>query len=179
MEMDRISVTVTGQSRVDLAGKLRAFADNLDGTPAGADGKVTKSAKTTKSAPGTDTREATEPTDDSDDFAQAAAKTKSTKAAKAAAASFEDGDDEPAELETETETAEDEGDFMEAAPAKTKGKAAAKKLTVNDVNDACKAKAQATDRKTVLGILKKKFNVASVTELKADQYADVVKAMAV
>jgi len=171
MEMDRISVTVTGANRVELAGKLRAFADNFDGTPAGADGKVTKSAKTTKAAQ-------VETTDEDDDFGKADKKTKETKASKAAAASFEE-DDATEETVTETaEVTESEDDFMDAAP-KAAAKKTAKKLTVNDVNTACKEKAAATDRKTVLSILKKKFNVASVTELKAEQYGDVIKAMAV
>lgn len=163
--MDQISVTVTGASRVDLVGKLRAFADNLDGTPAGADGKVTKSTKTTK------VQELE--TDGDDDFGKSEKKTKETKAAKAAAASFED---DAEETETETQSEGDADDFMEAPKETKKG---AKKYSVNDVNDACKKKAAATDRKQVLTILKKKFGVASVTELKAEQYADVIKAMAV
>lgn len=173
MEMDKITVTVAAANRVELAGRLRAFADNLDGTPAGADGKVTKSTKTTKATAAAPVE--TE-ADEDDDFGKAEAKTKQTKAAKQAAASFEEGaDDEETAAEPEAEVEAD--DFMEAP--KTTKKSAAKKFTVNDVNDACKAKANATDRKTVLGILKKKFNVTSVTELKADQYADVIKAMAV
>jgi hypothetical protein len=48
--MEQIQVTVSGQSRVELAKRLRAFADNLDGTPAGADGKVSGKAATTAAA---------------------------------------------------------------------------------------------------------------------------------
>lgn len=77
----------------------------------------------------------------------------------------------------EDDTAED--DFDEPAPKK---KAAAKetkaaKLTAKDVNAACKERAGRTNRADVLGILKKKFKVTSVTELKPEQYADVIKTM--
>jgi len=78
--------------------------------------------------------------------------------------------------ETEAESSDD--DFMkEEKSAKPKEKAKAKKWTVSDVNNACKAKAQATDRKTVLGLLKKHFKVTSITELDQSQYGEVIKLM--
>lgn len=153
-----------GATNKDIAAQLRFQAGLIEGI----DPKVAASRKNTD-AP---TKEID--SDDDDEFAKAETKTKTTRAAKAAAASFEDDStDEETVAEVETDD-----DFMEPAPAKT-AKKGAKKFTVNDVNDACKAKAAATDRKTVLGILKKKFGVASVTELKAEQYGDAIKAMAV
>lgn len=97
-------------------------------------------------------------TDDDDaDFVTASAK----KPAKSAAASFdEEGDDVE----------------VEEPPAK---KPAAKKITLDDVNDACKARAAGGKREEVLGILQKKFKVTSVTALKdaPDKWPQVIKAM--
>lgn len=74
---------------------------------------------------------------------------------------------------------ENDEDFIEEKkPAKTaKAQPKVKKFTVSDVNEACKAKAQTTDRKTVLGLLKKHFKVTSITELDQSQYGDVIKLM--
>lgn len=52
-ENGMISVTVNGESRVEIAKRLRAFADNLDGTPAGTDGKVAPKKAATTAAEGT------------------------------------------------------------------------------------------------------------------------------
>ncbi len=154
------------------AGLLEGMEPKLAASRKNTDGAITKQA-----APEVETT-----TDEDDDFAAAPVKTTKKTAAKKAAASFEDEDDSGSEVETEdTQEAEsDDEDFMQAAPAKEAKKAAPKKkLTVNDVNDACKAKATASNRKEVLAILKKKFNVTSVTELKNEQYADVIAAMKV
>lgn len=74
---------------------------------------------------------------------------------------------------------EDDADAEEAPPAKTKKK----KLTVNDVNDACKKRAASVGGKAgrdeVLKILKKKFKVESVADLEPEQYADAIEAVAV
>lgn len=93
-----------------------------------------------------------------------------TKKASKKAKSFDDDE------EGETESTNDEEEFE--APTKKR----AKKLTVDDVNDACKERA--TDegggkagRMAVLGILKKKFKVQSVTDLDEKQYAAVISAM--
>lgn len=97
--------------------------------------------------------------DDDEDFAS---KAKTKKTATVKAKSFEDDE------ETEDE---------EPAPRKR-----AKKLTVDDVNDACKEYARemggGKDGKLeVLKILKKKFKTDTVTELEPDQYAAVIAAM--
>lgn len=168
-----------GSTNSDIASKLRWRANLLDGmepkaacsveaTATPVVGKASK-ASAAKAAPAAETE-----ADDEDFGAKKSTKGKAAPAKKAA--SFDEDEEEQAEEPSGTESSEDEGDFMEAAPAKKETK---KKITVNDVNDACKAKAAATDRKTVLGILKKQFGVTSVTELDAKQYADVVKAMAV
>lgn len=75
----------------------------------------------------------------------------------------------------------DDSDFSTPEPApKTKK---APKVTADDVNDACRLKAQSVGgkagREQVLTILKKQFKTTSVSELKPEQYAAVVKAMQV
>ncbi len=84
-------------------------------------------------------------------------------------ASFDDVEEE----ETEEESEEEE---EEEAPKAAKGKGAAK-ITVDDVNDACMARAQRTNRAEVMAILKKQFKVKSVTELEPSDFAAVVAAM--
>ncbi len=103
------------------------------------------------------------------DFAPPAKK--QTRAKKQAApASFDDAEEE---VETEAEETEEES-FAEPAPKKV---AKEKKLTVDDVNAACMKAAQSVNRAHVLGILKTKFKVKSVTELEPAQYAAVIKAL--
>jgi hypothetical protein len=74
-------------------------------------------------------------------------------------------------------TSFDDDDFMTAAPTA----APAKKVTADDVNDACKTKAASIGgkggREAIFNVLKKQFGVASVTELKAEQYAAVIEAI--
>jgi hypothetical protein len=107
--------------------------------------------------------------DEDDDFADAPPPRKA-KGLKAKSDSF---DDEEAGVEAASDD-EDE-DFTEPSPKK------AKKLTSDDVNDACKKRAARTGgkegRAEVLTILKKKFKTQSVTELKPDTYAAVIAAM--
>jgi len=105
--------------------------------------------------------------DDSDEEELAPAPKKNTKKA---AASF---DEEDAEVETEA-AADDEDESFEAPPKKA---AKAKKLTVEDVNAACKARAARTDFKSTKALLKKTFKVDSVQDLKPEQYAKVIAAM--
>lgn len=108
------------------------------------------------------------------------------KAKKTTAATKFDDDEDAAPVAKKTaapvEDEDSDGDFM-APPVKTAAKAKAKKLTVDDVNDACKAKAVsiggAEGRKEVLGILKKKFKTQSVSELQPEQYAEAIAAMEV
>lgn len=104
--------------------------------------------------------------DEDTDFAATKKTAKKTKAA------FDE--DEDTEVESVGSVDEDE-DFTEPTVKK------AKKLTVDDVNDACKKRASKTGgkegRSEVLGILKKKFKTTSVSELKPEQYAAVIAAM--
>lgn len=159
--MDKISVTVVGDNRVDLVHRLRAFADNLDGSPAEATtGKVVSKTAPAKKA-----------------------------ASKAAAPVVDDGDEDDGFAEDTGETNgfdsdESEEGFDEAPPEKkaapkkgTNGKA--KKITLDDVNDACKAHAQAKGRPATLAVLQKHFKTQSVTALKPEQYETCISAMAV
>ena len=93
------------------------------------------------------------------------------KRGRPAAKGFDDED--VAEEEEASEESEDVAE-EEEEPAPKKS---AKKITVDDINDACKAKAKRTSRDEVLTILKKKFGVRSVTDLIPSQYEGVIKAM--
>lgn len=133
-----------------------------------------------------------EETDEEEDD-EALATKKKKKSKKTAKTSDDDEDEEGEEEDDEEEETEeeeedesdeekedaDEEEEDDEEESSTKKKKKSKKLTVDDVNDACMAKAKEEDRKVVLGILKKKFKVTSVTELKPDQYAAVIKAMKV
>lgn len=81
------------------------------------------------------------------------------KPAKRKAKSFDDMDEDESE--------------EEEAPKKS---AKSKKITIDDVNDACMERATRTKRAEVLAILKK-FGVKSVTDLDEEDYSDVIKAM--
>lgn len=113
--------------------------------------------------------EAAETDDAEEDFAP-----KVKKAAKKTAAAFEEETEEAAE-----ETEEEEESFV--APAKKAKKAA--KVTLDDVNDACKARARAVGGKkgieAVKAILLKKFKTDSITKIKEENYPAIVAAMAV
>lgn len=96
-------------------------------------------------------------------------------------ASFDDEDEDlpkAQESKAEESKAEESEDFMDAAPVKK-----AKKLTAEDVNAACKARAAVVGgkagRSEVLAILQKKFKTQSISEIKEDAYAAVISAMAV
>ena len=181
--MSEIKLSFTfkeGSSAQEIATKLRWHAGLLEGMPK----KEAASVKNTSAKAKAAEVEDEELEDDEDeDFAPAAKK----KAAKKKVASFDEEDEDEAEVEDDEETEEDDEDFTEPAP-KAKKKAPAKtarkkKITVDQVNDACKARAQATGgkagRNEVLAILKKKFKTTSVSELKADQFEACIKAMAV
>lgn len=121
--------------------------------------------------------------------------TAATTKAKPKAPPVEDADDDFAQAEEEDsgvdfdaeESSEEEDDF--AAPPEKKAaakKAAAPKppkLTIDDVNDACKKKAASIGgkpgREKVLAALKKHFKTSSVSELKPEQYAACIKLMEV
>ncbi len=96
-----------------------------------------------------------------------------TAALKAAVDEF-DSETEDAEVETASDD-----DFMsEPEPKPTK----AKKITVAEVNEACKARAKAggkNGRAEVLKILKKNFKTESISALKENQYAKALEVLAV
>lgn len=162
--MDKISVTVVGDNRVDLVHRLRAFADNLDGSPADASGKVTAKAKTKTTSKAAAAAPAVDEEDD--DF----------KADTGEANGFDDaeGEDDGAGF---METTGAQGNGTGKAAGKTKAKP--KKITLDDVNDACKAHAQAKGRPATLAVLEKKFKTQSVTALKPEQYEQCISAMTV
>lgn len=107
--------------------------------------------------------------DEDDDFAPPAKKAAMVKAVK----QFDDEDDDGEA--GDGDTSDDEDDFTGKSSKK------AKKLTLEDVNDACKKRAAEIGgkegRTQVLTILKKKFKTQSVSELKPDQYAAVIASM--
>lgn len=134
--------------------------------------------------------------DEDDEFVAPAKKSK-----KAAAAAFdeEDEDSEDEDVDTGSTSDDDEDDEQETtkvldpddddedeeekavAPPAKRGRP--KKITIDTVNDACKAKAASIGgkegRNLVLGILKKKFKTESVTGLKPEQYSACIEAMTV
>lgn len=150
-----------GATNVEIANQLRWQANLIEGI----EPKAASAVKNTKAAAAT----APIADDDDEDFAPKAEGKKSK-----AAASF---DDEAEEAETD----DDDADFTTPAP-KAEKKTKAKKLTIDDVNDACKARAAKTGgkagRQEVLALLKKKFKTESVSDLKVEQYADAITAMA-
>lgn len=104
---------------------------------------------------------------------------KPAKKSAAAKAFEEEAEEEETEESEETEEEEEEGFTAKVTKVGKAGKP--KKLTLDDVNDACKGRAAATGGKKgrgeVLAILKKKFGTESVSELKPEQYAACVAAM--
>jgi hypothetical protein len=158
--METVQMTFTfkeGTKPAEMATKLRWHAGLLEGLAP----KVAASVKNT--APAVDETEVGTTSDD-EDFAP-----KKKSAAQRVAAAFD---------AEESEEAADE-DFTTPAPAAKK----AKKLTIDDVNDACMARSRQIGGKEgrieVLAILKKKFKTTSVTDLEPEQYADVIKVMKV
>lgn len=106
--------------------------------------------------------------DEDEDFAPKKSKKLSAKNGKG----FDDEDEE---------ASEESDDEVEEEDEEPSSKKKAKKLTVDDVNDACKARAAKVGgkegRTEVLNILKKKFKTTSVSELKPDSYAAAIAAM--
>lgn len=85
----------------------------------------------------------------------------------------EEESEESNEEETEEEEESEEEEEEEEIPAKGKKL----KLTLDDVNKACKTAAKNTSRAAVLKLLKKKFQVASVSDLEPAQYKAVIAAL--
>lgn len=162
----QLTITVKdGSTNKDIAAALRFQAGLLEGL----------SPKKAASRDNTDVDENDDDAEDTDDEELAPTKKSGGKKAK----SFDDDEEETDDTESEESDDEDDTEDEEPAPKKK----AKKKLTVDDVNEACKARAADTGgkegRAEVLGILKKKFKTQSVSDLKPEQYADVIKAMAV
>lgn len=157
MEME-MKVLVGADSKaflVELAKQIDRLETLLGGVTKKAQGKHNDDAKKD---------EDDEDEDEDEEFSGKKQKKKS---------SFEEDEDEEEADEDEDADEEEEDE----KPKKSK----AKKITVDDVNDACKAKAAATGgkkgRAEVLAILKKKFGTESVSELKPEQYAKAIAAM--
>lgn len=115
-------------------------------------------------------------TEEEDDFAPPAKKT----TVKKAAAAFEEEDEEPAPAKKAGKRASFDEEEEEEAPAPAK-KAA--KVTLDDVNDACREKAKSIGgkdgRDAVKKLLMKKWKTESVSELNPKDYAAVIEAMEV
>lgn len=92
-----------------------------------------------------------------------------------------DEDDEPVAAASFEDASEEEEAKPAAAKksAKAKANGKAKKITLDDVNDACKAHAQAKGRPATLAVLQNKFKTQSVTALKPEQYEACISAMSV
>lgn len=72
---------------------------------------------------------------------------------------------------------EEEDTPEEVSPPSKEKKAKTRKVTVDDVNDACKARARLHSRDAVLEILQKNFNTKTISSLNPDQYALCVELM--
>lgn len=126
----------------------------------------------TKGAVQDDADEETETEVETDDDFTPTPKTKKAATKKAVKQASFDEDEETEDVE---ETEDDETE--EIAPAK---KAKAKKITVDDINDACKAYAKENGggkdgRTAVLKILKKNFKTESISALDPADYPKVMK----
>lgn len=128
-----------------------------------------------------DDEESVEADDDDEDFTAKPAKTVKKKAA---AADFDDEDeDEEAAVEEDEAVETEEEELPPPPPKKLAAKGKAKKISVNDVNEACKRRAAAggseNGRKEVLAILRKKFKTESVSALSEGQYQACIDAMVI
>lgn len=83
----------------------------------------------------------------------------------------EDSDEDESEDEDEDESEDEDEDEEEEKPKKKS------KLTIDDVNDACKKRAARSSVAETLGILKKNFKVKSVSKLKPEQFAQAIKVL--
>lgn len=84
--------------------------------------------------------------------------------------------EEPELANEASNTPAEELDFMGGAaeaPAATE-----KKLTIDDINEACMKYAKVKGRPQTLELLQKKFKVKSITELKPETFGKVVEALA-
>lgn len=159
--MQLVITVKDGATNKDIAAALRFQANLIAGME----------PKAAAARENTDTAEETE--DEDDGFTETPPKSgKGTKGKKSQAAASFDEDDGGDDTVDETE----DEDFT----APPKGKAAkGKKVTIDMVNDACKAKAADSSRKEVLALLKKHFKTQSVSEIKPELYAKVIEVMEV
>jgi hypothetical protein len=147
----------------DLTDKLETMEDLVSRLEKAVSGA--SKAQKTEAAPAEEEPEEAETADAEDDEDFSAKPKPKKKAGK----TFDDEDGEEAEPEPQPEE----------KPAK---KAKAKKLTPDDVNDACRARAKAWGKngvQKVRDILEKKFSTKSVLELEESQYGEVIEAMKV
>lgn len=151
--MENVSVTLTGKTMADVAKQAATFFGATGAT------LETKTSGATKTA---------------------------TK--KTAPAVIEDdllGEEETLEADAEETTDElenfdDAADDVEEAPAKKTAASTKKtKLTEKDVNTVALKHAKENGRPETLKILKAKFKVGSITELKPEQYAKAIEALKV
>lgn len=160
---------------VEIAHKLRMQAGILEGlSPKQAASKKNTTAKDLRAIVSQDEEIETASEDTDEDFA-----TSSPRKGKDGYASCFDEERQAKEFDGQAE--EDEAD-EEPAPKASAKKAKAAKLTIDDLNDACRERAMAegggkAGRAAVEAILKKKFKVVSVSAVKPDQYAAVIAAM--
>lgn len=164
-----------GATAKDIATQLRWQANLIEGMePKKAASTEATSATATKSPA---TKKAAAPAapapavvEEDDDF----------KADADEASGFDDDDNDTVAEASFDDAAPEE--VEEKKPAKTAANGSngkAKKVTLDDVNDACKAHAQAKGRPATLAILQKKFKTQSVTALKPEQYEMAIAAMSV
>ncbi len=153
LEKTDFSMTVIAKSRSELVQKLRAYAEDF----AGAGTTVTN--KNPFAANGKSTGKKVEEPSDDDGFVTEAA----------AGNGFDDED-----------TAPEENEILEkkAPPAKTV-KPKLKKITLDSVNDACKAHAAIHGVPATRALLMKKFKTQSVTALKPEQWETCIALVAV
>lgn len=144
-----IQVTLKGATLTEIATQARLLADLAGGTTEAA-APVTKRGRKAKTE---------------------------TTAVEVNDYSFDSSDEETTE-DVETTESFDEVETDEVVEETPKKRAKAKKLTDADVNDAAMAHAKKHGREKTLKVLKK-FGVKSILELDQDQYAEVVKALAV
>lgn len=151
-----MQLTINIDNPKDAAKKLREHAELFDGLNGATKGP------TKKKASAKDPEETDEDEDEDED------ELPTTK--KAASAPDDDDDEE------ETDDDDDQDSDDDEKPAK---KAKAKKITANDVLEACKTRAKRTGgkkgREEVLTILRKKFDVETVSELDETDYAKALK----
>lgn len=152
MTNDNVTILLTGATIGELAAKAMTFAQDVQG------GVKIGKATTTK------TKKTAAPVEEPEDI-------------EIDDADLEASDDVEETTDETDEMAFDEDEVEEAPKKSAKTKAA--KLTEKDVNTAALAHAKKHTRPKTLALLKKQFKVGSISELKPDQYGEVIKALKV